>query len=73
MQKSNQKLCVDISVSCFIHADDLIMFNLETNEVKPYSEIGDDVDKWLINDSKDVLDKSYEKEFHCLDIEKIID
>lgn len=66
------KLCVDISVSCFIDADDLMMHHIETGDTKPYSQINvDDINDWVVYDCKDVLDKSYDTEFESIDIDDV--
>ena len=51
---TSEEIRVDISVTCFIKADRLIMQNQETGESKPYSEI-EDLDDWIVEDSGQVI------------------
>jgi hypothetical protein len=56
MKKINSdKLCVNISVSCFIDADKVQMYCIETGEVKRYSEIEDEMEKWILFDEVQVM------------------
>lgn len=62
MINKTNKICVDMSLSCFIDADKLMMHNILTDDVKPYSQINDDEDGWfpyeyldIIKNSSDVL------------------
>ena len=53
--KSDQ-LCVMISATCFIDADKLMMYSINTGEVKPYKDIEEsDIGNWIIEDSVQVL------------------
>jgi len=56
MKIKSGKLCVEISVNCFIDAKDLLMQNLDDGSTKSYSEIEDeDIGNWIIQDSIQVM------------------
>jgi len=56
MKKINSdKLCVNISVSCFIDANKVQMYCIETGEVKMYAEIEDEMEKWILFDEVQVM------------------
>jgi hypothetical protein len=56
MKITSEDIRVDISVSCFIKADRLIMYHCETGETKPYSKIEEnDLENWIVEDSGQVI------------------
>jgi hypothetical protein len=73
MKKLNvNRLCVTIIANCFIDADKLMMYNVNTNEIKSYKEIDDkdDIGNWLVSDMDDVIRDCDELEHDGIDIEE---
>lgn len=69
MKIKSDKLCVELSVSCFIDSKDLIMYNIEDGSLKPYSEIDEnDIGKWIIEDSVQVMTDCYELQHEEINI-----
>jgi hypothetical protein len=69
MKIKSDKLFVELSVSCFIDAKNLIMYNLDDGSLKPYSEIeDDDIDNWILQASFQVMTDYDELELEEINI-----
>lgn len=68
------QLCVMISATCFIDADKLMMYNINTSVTKSYKDIGEDEDigDYIIQDSVQVFQDCDELEHERIEIEEYI-
>lgn len=57
MKKINSdRLCITLTIDCYIDADKAEMYHIQTGEIKPYSEIDEsDIGNWILNDSVQVM------------------
>lgn len=69
------QLCVMISATCFIDADKLMMYNINTGDTKSYKDIGEDEDigDYLIEDTIQVFTDCDELQPEEIEIEEYID
>ena len=65
-----KQIRVNITSAVFIDADKLMMYEAETGQVKPYSEI-EDKSGWVLEDSVKTIQEGDEIEFEEISFEEV--
>ena len=64
----SDRLCITLTIDCFIDADKADMYHIETGEIKRYSEIDEsDIQNWILHDSVQVIRDADELEHESIE------